>query len=214
MGRRKYLGRKPGTGKAQRKLTAYRVRYYARLGFSKSGMARALDISIDSVNDIFKARPEIAAAWATGLTDKEEKLRKLQWRHAAKSVPMTIHLSAHQLGEHNQSLVVHKPDDEAMTMLDALFKVIDGTGRGLPDPAKIRPAIEYSPADTITVAPSPPNGPGGTMATLTVDTVREAKAVARDQPLPEAPEEICEQPPARDLVMPPRMKSLLPDFES
>jgi hypothetical protein len=214
MVRPKRIGRRPGSGKAQRRLTAGRVRMYSRKGFTKTEMAVALGISMGAVKSVFTDRPEIAAAWDEGQTQKVERLRDLQWRHAKRSVPMALHMSAHQLGEHPQSLVVHKPDEESLTMMTQLFNMIDGSGRGLPDPEKVRPALEYQPM-TIDAVAMAPTSTAAAQAEMAAENERIAAEYGIDldtlPPVPEAPDEPHAAPPSEDLVMPPRMKSLLPD---
>lgn len=229
MGRRKTKHPRAGKGKAQKALTPGRVRMYSRKGFTKTDMAIALKISRDSITDVFTANPDLKAAWEEGRTQLTMRLRNLQWRHAKTSVPMVLHMSRHQLGEHDQSLMVHKPDDGTVNLLHELFKLIDGTGRGLPDPSKVRLPIAYQP--TIDVVATEPAAPTPNITSAGAENKRIAAQYGIDldtlPPVPEAPqwtpEEIAafqkDRPPIvtvadqRKLVMPPRMKSLLPDRE-
>lgn len=96
------------------------------------------------------------------------------------------------------------PEGEAVNPLQELFKIIDGTGRGLPDPAKVRLSVEYQ-GDVITVDP-----PVGATATVTFDHPRAGEAVTIEA---KAESVNVEPPTSQTLVMPPRRKSLLPDWE-
>jgi hypothetical protein len=56
-----------------------------------------------------KEDPELKEAWENGKNEGRIALRRLQWRHAqtpgSAGVQMTIHLSKHELGETEKSLV-------------------------------------------------------------------------------------------------------------
>lgn len=56
-----------------------------------------------------KEDTELAEAWANGKNEGRIALRRLQWRHAqtpgSAGVQMTIHLSKHELGETDKSLL-------------------------------------------------------------------------------------------------------------
>jgi hypothetical protein len=97
------------------------------------------------------------------------------------------------------------PEGEPVNALHDLFKLIDGTGRGLPDPAKVRLPDEYRPM--IMVGPS-----NGTSTTATV-TLPEAAAGQTVTIEAEAAPVNGEPPRQQMLVMPPRRKSLLPDLD-
>jgi hypothetical protein len=55
-----------------------------------------------------KDDPVLAEAWENGKNEGRIALRRLQWRHAqmpnSGGVQMTIHLSKHELGEHDRQL--------------------------------------------------------------------------------------------------------------
>jgi hypothetical protein len=55
-----------------------------------------------------KEDPALAEAWEHGKNEGRIALRRLQWRHAqmpnSGGVQMTIHLSKHELGEHDRQL--------------------------------------------------------------------------------------------------------------
>jgi hypothetical protein len=97
------------------------------------------------------------------------------------------------------SAVEHAHGGE-VNLLHELFKVIDGTGRGLPDPAKVRPVLEYQGATGIPAPQATVTLPAAAAGAM---IVIEAKAEAVT----------VEQPKTKTLVMPARPKSLLPDPE-
>ena len=59
---------------------------------------------------------ELAAAWADGRNEGRIALKRLQWRHAqmpnSAGVQMTIHLSKHELGEHDRQLNLNMTVDD------------------------------------------------------------------------------------------------------
>ena len=95
-------------------------------------------------------------------------------------------------------------EGEPVNPLLELFKIIDGTGRGLPDPAKVRQPDEYRPM--ITVKPS--NGTGATAAV----TLPEA-AARQTVTLDAKAEPVTVEPPTSQRLAMPRRKSLLPDLD-
>src|SRR5258708_559297 len=63
-----------------------------------------------------KEDPELAEAWGNGKNEGRIALRRLQWRHAqapgSAGVQMTIHLSKHELGEHDRQLNLNMTVDD------------------------------------------------------------------------------------------------------
>jgi hypothetical protein len=63
-----------------------------------------------------KDDPELKAAWENGKNEGRIALKRLQWRHAqlpnSAGVQMTIHLSKHELGEHDRQLNLNMTVDD------------------------------------------------------------------------------------------------------
>lgn len=213
---------KLGGGRVQRLLTVDNVFDCGARGFTKADAARWFGCHVDSITKAFADRPELQVAFDQGLADRMGQVRDLQMTHArrrdAGGVAMTIHMSKHLLGERDKVDVEHDHGGQ-INVLHALWASIDGTSRGLPcdDP----PPLIYSPADKITVVPKSGNatasvtivseslGPGGTAPVSSPDAT--TPPVADDAP--KAPKTNGHANGGNGFEMPPRAKSLLPDFD-
>lgn len=143
-------------------VTPHSLKYLASKGFSKKGAAAFLGIAAETLSRKFAEYPDLLAAWDAGVAEKELTLRELQFRHAKRrdgsGVTMTIHMSKHQLGEHDRALVNHNHTGQ-VDLVHQLLQAIDGTTRGLPNAPKTVAAEPRQPSSLLPDRASVPERP-------------------------------------------------------
>jgi len=99
------LGRRP------KALTESGLFALARARLTQQEAAAALEIDPSTLWRHMEANPKLREAWERGKLMYFVSLKRLQWRHAqmpnSAGVNMTIHLSKHDLNEHDKALVEH-----------------------------------------------------------------------------------------------------------
>jgi hypothetical protein len=100
-----------GPGRRPKNLTESSLKALARANLTQQEAAAALEINPSTLWRHMEANQALRAAWDEGRALRRVALRRLQWRHAqmpnSAGVNMTIHLSKHELGEHDKSLIEH-----------------------------------------------------------------------------------------------------------
>jgi hypothetical protein len=121
-------------GRRPKDLTEAAVFAMARSRFTQQEAAAALDIDRTTLTRHLQLNPKLREAWDRGKQMYFVSLKRLQWKHAqmknSAGVNMTIHLSKHDLGEHDKALFEHSgPGGSALvfpTIEVRFVRAVDG----------------------------------------------------------------------------------------
>lgn len=110
------------------------VRGLAGIGCTQTEAAAVFHMSVAQFKRYLQ-EPNVREAWDAGKAEGRVEIRKLQWWHAKQKGPagaqLTIHLSKHQLGETDTSLVKHEHSGQIaivggpQSVSDGWFKGVD-----------------------------------------------------------------------------------------
>ena len=125
--------RRPGFKQRKARITEDSLKFLAQKGLNKKEAAQHFGVSEDTIQRAFADNESFRAAWDEGRSTITGRLRDLQWSHAQRpdssGVTMTIHMSKHQLGEHERTF---QKTEVSYNPIKELLAKIDGKTRGLP----------------------------------------------------------------------------------
>lgn len=100
--------------KTKKRIVEINLDDIARLGAlqcTKTELAAFLGISMQRLNKIFEKFPEVVAAWESGREQGKTSLRRKQYRLAATSASMAIHLGKNYLNQKDAQTLEHTGKD-------------------------------------------------------------------------------------------------------